>query len=96
MSEAELDEAFADLEETRQTAEREMETVEGRREEIEQLERDRDGLRASWSAAIPDNLDRLSPETRNTLYHKLRLEVSPKGEGYEVTVPFCASEPLSF
>lgn len=95
MSEEELDTALAELEETRQTAERELDAVGGRREEIEQLERDRDALRASWSAAVPDNLDRLTPEGRNALYHKLRLEMRPKGEGFEVTGPFCASEPLS-
>jgi recombinase-like zinc beta ribbon protein len=95
MSEAELDGALAELEEARQTAERELEAAGSRREEIEQLERDRDALRASWSAAVPDNLDRLTPEGRNTLYHKLRLEMRPQGEGgYEVTGPFCASEPL--
>ena len=95
MSEAELDAVLAELEETRQTAEKELEAVGGRRDEIEQLERDRDALRASWSAAIPDNLDRLTPEGRNALYHKLRLEMRPKGDGFEVTGPFCASEPLS-
>ena len=94
MSEAELDVAIAELEETRQTAERELDAVGGRREEIEQLERDRDALHASWSAAVPDNLDRLTPEGRNALYHKLRLEMRPKGDGFEVTGPFCASEPL--
>ena len=94
MSEAELDAALAELEETRRTAERDLEAVGGRREEIEQLKRDRDALRASWSAAIPDNLDRLTPEGRNALYHKLRLEVRPRGDGFEVTGPFCVSEPL--
>ncbi len=95
MSDVDLEGALAELEETRQTAERELEAVGRRREEIEQLERERDALRASWSAAIPDNLDRLTSEARNTLYHKLRLEMRPKGEGFEVTGPFCASEPLS-
>ncbi len=79
MSEAELEVAIAELEETRQTAERELDAVGGRREEIEQLERDRDALLASWSAAVPDNLDRLTPEGRNALYHRLRLEMRPKG-----------------
>lgn len=95
MSEQELDEALADLEETRRTAERELEAIEGRREEIEQLERDRDALRASWAAAVPENLDRLTPEGRNTLYHKLRLEFRPTEDGYEITGPFCSSNPLS-
>jgi hypothetical protein len=94
MSEAELDGALAELEETRRTAEGELEAVGGRQREIEQLERDRDALRASWSAAVPNNLDRLTPEERNAFCHKLRLEMRPKGEGFEVTGPFCALEPL--
>lgn len=68
--------------------------VGGRLEEIEQLERDRDALRASWAAAVPDNLDRLTSEGRNALYHKLRLEMRPKGDGFEVTGLFGALEPL--
>ena len=89
MSEEELDEILADLGEIRRTAERELETIGGRREEIEQLERDRDAIKASWAAAVPGNLDRLAPEGRNELYHKLRLEISPAEDGYEITGPFC-------
>ena len=77
MSEEELDEALADLEETRRAAARELEAIGGRREEIEELERDRDALKASWAAAVPSDLDRLTPEERNTLYLKLRLEMRP-------------------
>ena len=95
MSEEELDEALADLAETRRTAERELEALGGRREEIEQLERDRDAIKASWAAAITEELDYLTPEGRNELYHKLRLEISPTEEGYEITGPFCTFEPLS-
>ncbi len=94
MSEEELDEVLADLEATRRTAERELQAIGGRREEIEQLERDRDAIKASWAAAVPGNLDRLTPEGRNELYHKLRLEISPTEDGYEVTGPFCSLEPL--
>jgi site-specific DNA recombinase len=95
MSEEELDEILADLEETRRTAERELEAIGGRREEIEQLERDRDAIKASWAAAVPGNLDRLTPEGRNELYLKLRLEISPTEDGYEIMGPFCTFEPLS-
>ena len=54
---------------------------------------------ASWAAAVPDDLDRLTPEQRNTLYHMLRLEIRPTEEGYEITGPFvteplCTFEPL--
>jgi site-specific DNA recombinase len=94
MSEVELDEALAVLEETRRTAERELEAIGGHREEIEQLERDRDAIKASWAAAVPGDLDRLTPNGRNELYHKLRLEISPTEDGYEITGPFCTFEPL--
>ena len=95
MSEVELDGALAELEETRRTAESELEVVGSWRREMEQLERERDALRASWSAAVPNNLDSLTPEGRNVLYHKLRLEMRLKGNGFEVTGAFCVSEPLS-
>ena len=94
----ELDEALAELEETRQMAERELEALSSRQEEVEALERDRDALMASWSAAVPEDLDRLTPEGRNGLYHRLRLEISPPAEpggAYVVTGPFCSLEPLS-
>ena len=95
ISDAELDEALADLEGTRKTAERELEAISSCREEIEQLERARDALVASWSATALEELDRLTPQGRNDLYHMLRLEISPTEEGYEITGPFCTSEPLS-
>jgi hypothetical protein len=81
MSEEELDEALADLHETRQVAERELEAIGGRREEIEALELDREAIKASWVAAVPGNLDRLTPEERNELYLKLRLEMRPTDGG---------------
>jgi len=96
MSEEELDEALADLEVTRRTAKRELEAIGGRREEIEELEHDREAVKASWAAAVPGNLDRLTPEERNELYLKLRLEMQPTEDGYEVTGPFCSLERLSY
>ena len=101
MTEEELSEALLELEEVRQSAERELEALRHRQEEVEELERNRDAIKASWSAAVPDDLDRLTPEGRNTLYHMLRLEISPREGGYEitgpfVTEPFCTSEPLPF
>jgi site-specific DNA recombinase len=96
MSEEELDEALADLHETRQVAERELEAIGGRREEIEALELDREAIKASWVAAVPGNLDRLTPEERNELYLKLRLEMRPTDDGYEVTGPFCSLEPSPY
>ena len=96
MSEEELDEVLAELEETRQTAEGELAALGDRRKEIEQLERDRDAIKASWAAAVPGSLDRLTPEARNALYLKLRLEMRPTEGGYEVTGPFCSLKPSRF
>jgi hypothetical protein len=53
-------------------------------------------LLASWSSSVPDDLEQLTPEERNTLYHRLRLEIKPQVEGYEVTGPFCSLKPISF
>jgi site-specific DNA recombinase len=94
ITDAELDQAFAELEETRRAAEQELEAIRGRWQEVEELERDRDALLASWSSVVPESLDKLTPEKRNALYHTLRLELKPTEEGYEVTGPFCSLEPL--
>jgi hypothetical protein len=88
MTEEELNEALLELDEIRKAAERELETLKHRQEEVEALERDRDALLASWSAAVPGDLERLTPEGRNRLYHMLRLEISPTEAGYEITGPF--------
>ena len=92
ITEKELDAALAELEETRRAAERELDALSNRRDEIEQLERDRDALMASWSATVLDELDHPTPEKKNELYHMLRLEMRPTAEGYEITGPFCTSE----
>ncbi len=87
---------LAELEDTREAAERELEALRGCQEEIEELERDRDALVAFWFDALPEDLDRLTSEQRNDLYCILHLEVTPRVEGYEVKGPFCTVEPLSF
>jgi hypothetical protein len=84
------------LEETRETVQRELQALRGLQEEVEELERERDALVASWADAVPEDLDRLTSEQRNELYRRLRLEITPREEGYEVLGPFCTSEPLSF
>jgi site-specific DNA recombinase len=96
MTDEDLDRELAELEETRKTAKRELETLRSRREEVEELRRDRDALLASWSGAVPKDLDDLTSERKNELYRRLRLEITPRGEDCEVKGPFCASEPLSF
>ena len=51
---------------------------------------------ASWSAAVLEELDQLTPEGRNGLYHRLRPEIRLReGGGYEITGSFGTSRPLS-
>jgi hypothetical protein len=75
MTEAELDAALAELEETRATAERELAALQNRQEAIAKLERDRAALLEHYAAIAPEALDSLAPEERYQLYKMLRLEV---------------------
>jgi site-specific DNA recombinase len=75
ITDAELDEALAELEETRSTAEHELATLQTRQEAIEGLERDRDALLEHYAAIAPEALDGLTREERHQLYRMLRLEV---------------------
>jgi site-specific DNA recombinase len=75
ITDAELDEALAELEETRSTAEHELASLQSRQEAIEALERDRDALLEHYASIAPEALEVLTPEERHQLYRMLRLEV---------------------
>src|SRR5215210_3853325 len=64
MTDEELDEALAELEETRVTAEEELVAIRGRKEILEELERDRDALLNSYAQMTPEALDNLTPGER--------------------------------
>ena len=81
MTDDELAEALAELEETRMTAEEELATIRGRKEIIEELERDRDALLKSYAKMTPDALDALTPEKRRQVYGMLRLRVEVAADG---------------
>ncbi|HWS80272.1 MAG TPA: recombinase zinc beta ribbon domain-containing protein, partial [Rubrobacter sp.] len=81
MTDDELDEALADLEETRTTAEEELAAIRGRKEIIEELERDRDALLESYAQLTPEALDALTPEERRQVYGMLRLRVEVAADG---------------
>jgi hypothetical protein len=49
---------------------------------MEALERDREALMVSWTTAVPDRLAHLTPEERNEIYHRLRMEIRPQEGGY--------------
>src|SRR5215204_5239901 len=81
MTDDELDEALAELEETRMMAEEELGTIRGRKEIIEELERDRDALLESYAEMTPDALDAIKPEERRQVYGMLRLRVEVAADG---------------
>lgn len=75
MGRDELRSKLAGLLEAREAAERGLSAVEGRRERLEQMERDRDAVVEHYAGAVPGALDALPPEERHQLYKLLRLEV---------------------
>jgi hypothetical protein len=92
----ELGAKLKDLDETRSHAESELRALKDSQAQLEELEADRDALLESISGEIPESLDSLDGEERNTVYRMLRLEVMPTPEGrYELTGAFCTAEPLS-
>ncbi|HET7480363.1 MAG TPA: recombinase family protein [Rubrobacteraceae bacterium] len=90
----ELGERLRELEDTRRTAEAELESLEARRQREEGLEADRDALLEYMAASVPEGLDALTGEERNKVYRMLRLEITPKPEGYEVRGAFCTSQTI--
>jgi hypothetical protein len=48
---------------------------------VEELERDRDALLEIYAGTVPEALDRLDGEERNTVYRILRLEITPQEDG---------------
>jgi site-specific DNA recombinase len=84
------------IEDTRRIAERELAAIGDSLKRAEELEADRDALLESYAEMVPAALDELSGAERNRVYRMLRLEVTPSGEGYEVTGAFCTSEQTSW
>jgi hypothetical protein len=71
----ELRSKLAELDDLRKTAERELRIIEGRKDALQQLERDRDSLIEHYANMAPEALDSLTPEERHQLYKILRLRV---------------------
>jgi hypothetical protein len=70
----ELDEALRDLEQSRKTAEQELEAAKNRRGRIEQLEQDKNALLRQYLDVAPEALNALTPEQRHHVYKLLRLD----------------------
>jgi site-specific DNA recombinase len=81
LADEELDEALAELEETRETAEQELRAISARRETIENLERDKAALLEHYAGMTPAALDALEPEERHQVYKMLRLTVEVCADG---------------
>jgi hypothetical protein len=81
LTDEDLERELAELEETRATAEEELRIVRGRKEALEELERDRDALLESYARMVPEALDTLTPEERRRVYAMLRLNVEVYADG---------------
>ena len=75
ITDQELDEELAALEETRRTAERELKDLRRQKERVEQMEQDRDAVLEHYASLAPELLDSLTSEKRHHLYKMLRLKV---------------------
>ena len=75
MTDEELVGALSELDEIRETAERELEAVRARGEALERLEHDRDALMESYAGMVGEPLEDLAPEERHRIYKLLRLGV---------------------
>jgi hypothetical protein len=63
------------LEETRETARRELDALEDRRRRVADLERDRAALLEAYTEKASKGLDYFTPENRHQTYKRLRLSV---------------------
>ena len=81
LTHAELGGKLAALEETRETARRELEDLRGRREKLERLKGDRDAILETYADLTVEALDALSPEQRDRLYKMLKLNVVLRDDG---------------
>ena len=93
----ELGSNLAELEERRHSAERALADVRDAKERIEALENERDALIAAYAERMPEDLENLTGEARNTEYRRFEIAVTPlPGEagGYKTTGVFCAPDSL--
>jgi hypothetical protein len=75
MTDEELAAALSELDQVRETAERELETARARGEALKRLEHDRDALMESYAGMVSETLEDLAQEERHRIYKLLRLGV---------------------
>jgi len=87
----ELKAYLAQLDETRKTAEHELEVLRSREEYVPELEAGRDALLDSQEAQAPEALDSLTPEERHQWYKLLKLRADVFADG-RVEVSWAGAE----
>jgi hypothetical protein len=81
LSHEELRAKLSQIEEGRQTAQRELAVLTSRKDKVEQLERDAEVLLSSYAEAVPEVLEALNGEERQQVYRMLRLKVRAHTDG---------------
>jgi hypothetical protein len=81
MEKGRCEERTRGLEAQEKEARAELEKIKARKQTIEQAERDVESLIESYSAVIPDELERLSPEECHRIYKTLSLRVRLTNSG---------------
>ena len=70
------------LEDTRATAQRELDALDNHHHEVDRLERDATALTEHYATLMPEKLDSLTPEQRHHVYRMLRLKVWSYPDGH--------------
>ncbi|HZF57849.1 MAG TPA: hypothetical protein VEZ19_05180, partial [Rubrobacter sp.] len=77
----ELRARMTELEEARSTADQALRTLQGRQEQVRQLERDKQTLLADYAELMPDALDGLDAAERHRVYGLLKVEALLAADG---------------
>ena len=78
---SELRDRLTALEETRETAERELRALRHRTDRLAQLERDRDNLLEAYAGLVPEAIDELRSEERHRVYRMISMKAHISAEG---------------
>jgi len=78
---SELRDRLTALEETRETAERELGALRHRTDRLAQLERDRDDLLEAYAGLVPEAIDELRSEERHRVYRMISMKAHIGAEG---------------
>jgi hypothetical protein len=71
----ELRERLGELEETRKTAQSELESISLHQQHLEELERDADEFVRQYAAIVPESLEVIPPEEKHRIHKMLRMKV---------------------